>query len=121
MQDGDQGVNIGASVLTTPGATAVTRCTFHGIESKNNSGDAWQLNGSGDGMAFDACTGNGTPAGHYDFNVTGNMHAMLDKCIFASALAADAYNIALPGNHVSVVNPTFPGGLAGFGKAPAGW
>jgi hypothetical protein len=121
VQDGLQGVMIGASVAGTPGATALTRCTFHGIESKNNSGDAWQINGSGDGIAFDACTGNGTPAGSYDFNITGLAHVMLDKCIFASTLAADAYNIVAAGNHVSVVNPTFPGGKAGFGNAPNGW
>lgn len=108
----------GVGAIISGGAN---KLRLHGIITKTNKGDGFQLTGTGAHIALSLCEGsvNGTGAGSgYDVNVTSTAHVGLFGFGYLSTTTLAGRNITVAGNHVTDDNPY---NLTSAGNAPGGW
>jgi hypothetical protein len=100
---------------------AASRLYFHGLMSKANQGDGWQLNNTGAYNRMAGCGGNTNNAAAgtaYDVNVTGAGHWLNDGFSYVSgSVTAGRYLAA--GNRYTEANN--PGSMTAAGSAAGGW
>jgi hypothetical protein len=110
----------GIGVQVTGGAS---RIRFHGCTVLYSEGDGWQFTGTGTAVMMDGCsasTNNKSGGTAYDVHVTSTAHVGIFQMAYCSSGVTDALDLASSGNHVSNVNPTYPGGKSVSGTAN-GW
>jgi hypothetical protein len=122
---GSSFIDGGIGVLVSGTAS---RIRFHNCTAMYNAADGWQFNGTGTAILVDGCSGcsnNESGGTNFDVRITGSpvatAHVGIFQFAYCSTGVTNALNIGTTSNHVSNVNPTYPGGMTTQGDAANGW